>query len=404
MKTGFKEITINPVFPVRRMLGARNGEKITDCYDDLHVRILVIDPDRENSRPWYHISVDSVEIWPEVRDRIKKAVEEAAGRETDMVVSATHCHNCPCMTTDYDWNDWLIEKIKENVNEIEMKEYGILEYSYRYRYFNGIGDSREADGRHKAVHLYAETLSFYGDGKRIGTVLIHNSHPTVMELWKGSFTSEYPGYCIRKLQEAHPGEFFTFMLGPAGDISPHYVRKSRDYGEIARLGDRLVAEYERQLAGQKELHPVDKFLYREKRIPVERGIPSDMGNAFIPSPERLSEQEKEVIRRYIDPRPRPARKEEPMENPAEHILSQLILSDEYSIIFEPFELYSEFYGSVNKQTTSLVTVSNGFDHYLTGLYLNHVVQHGSFSSPFGPGMKKDMWEIFGKWSCQEEAG
>lgn len=400
MKIGFKEICINPEFPVNRML-AHGGEKIREVYDDLHCRMLMIDPQKEGQKVWVHISIDSVEIWKEVRDRIKKAVEEGLGYEVDIVVSATHCHNCPCMTTDENWNAWLIERIRENISKVELKEYHDVGYSYNYRYFNQLGDSREADRKHKVVHLYAETISLYGDGKRIGTILMHNSHPTIMDLWKGNFTSEYPGYCIKRMQQEYPGEFFTFMLGPAGDVSPHFVREGRDYAEIASLSEKLVSEYKRQLDSQKDIKPVDKFLYRETVLDIEKGYPQSMGTMYIPDTEKLTEMEKEVLSRKFNPRRYNDRELQPMEKVDQHLICQLILNDEYSIIFEPFELYSEFYGAVNKQTTSICTISNGFDHYLTGLYLNHVVMHG-FGSEFGPQMKKNLWEILGKWSCQED--
>ncbi len=406
MKIGFKEISINPEFPVYRMLKGKGGEKIMEVSDDLHCRMLVIDPATAGSKPWYHISIDSVEIWEDVRNQIKKAVEEAIGRETDMVVSATHCHNCPCMTTDYDWDNWLINKIRENVGSIELKEYEKVEYSYNYRYFNKVGDSREANGKHKVVHLYAETLSLYGDGNRVGTILMHNCHPTIKRLANDPFTSEYPGYCIKKLTEEHEGEFFTFMLGPAGDVSPHFVRENRDYPEIARLGDLLCEEYDRQLASQKELKPVDKFCYREKVLPLEVGDSRSQGQLIIPNKDRITEQELQTLDMIYHPKfNRPARELEPMEKVETIIISQLILNEDYSIIFEPFELYSEYYGAVNKQTTSLISISNGFQHYLTGLYLNHLVQHGNgFSGTnFGNQMKRDLWELFGKWSCQQDS-
>lgn len=399
MKMGFKSVVINPEFPVNRMLN-HHGEKHQACWDDLHLRMIVLEA--EGHKPWYHVSIDSVEIWLEVRNRIKQAIEETVGREIDIVVSATHSHNCPCMTTDYAWIDFVIEKIRANVGTIEMTEYKEVTYSYQYRYFNKIGDSREADLKHKAVHLYAETLSLYGDGERKITFLIHNCHPTILALWKSDFTSEYPGYCIKKLSEAHPGEFFTFLLGPAGDVSPHFVRKSQDYEEIARLGDILTAEFERQLSHQENREPVNAFRYREQMIKVEKGDPVSMGTAYLPPAERLTEQEKKTLeQRYLNPRRFSDRQLEPMEITDESMFSQLILNENYSIIFEPHELYSEFYGAVNKQTTTLATISNGFDHYVTGMYLNHITMH-TFSE-FGPRMKRDMWEMLGKWSLQEEA-
>lgn len=401
MKIGYKEIVINPEFPVNRML--RKNDKIMEVYDDLHCRILVIDPQQEKKKQWFHVSIDSVEIWMDVRNEIKKAIEQALNQQIDIVVSATHSHNCPCMTTDYSWNSWLIQKIVANVFSIEMQQYQKLEYSYNYRYFNQLGDSREANGEHAVVHLYAETLSFYGNGKRVGTILMYNSHPTIKDLWVGPFTSEYPGYCIRKLKEQYPDEFFTFMLGPAGDVSPHFVRENRGYSEIARLSEKLIVEYQRQLCSQKELKTVNKFIYREKIIPLEQGIPADMGNIIIPEKERMTEQEKNVLSRYLNSNSKRSKRElEPMEIINTQMISQLILSDEYSLIFEPFELYSEYYGAVNKQTTSLISLSNGFNHYLTGLYLNHLVLHGGIDNIFGRQMKKDIWELLGKWSLQKD--
>ncbi|MGI6582190.1 MAG: hypothetical protein ACOX1M_07700 [Erysipelotrichaceae bacterium] len=401
MKIGFKEIKINPEFPVNRMLN--KYEKIIEVSDDLYCRILVIDSQKEGKNPWFHVSVDSVEIWMDVRNDIKLAIEETLNRKIDIVVSATHSHNCPCMTTDYEWNKWLIQKIKENIVSIELKQYKKIEFNYNYRYFNKLGDSREADGNHPVVHLYAETLSFYGDGKRIGTILIYNSHPTIKDLRVGPFTSEYPGYCIKTMKERYQDEFFTFMLGPAGDVSPHFVRGNRSYEEIARLSEKLIAEYQSQLSNQKELQEVNRFVYREKSFPLEQGNPFDMGNIIIPKKEKMTEQERKILFNYIDDSQKePSRELEPMEKTNTYMISQLILSDKYSIIFAPFELYSEYYGSVNKQTTSLISISNGFNHYLTGLYLNHLVLHGGINSRFGRQMKKDIWELFGKWSLQKE--
>jgi len=80
--------------------------------------------------------------------------------------------------------------------------------------------------------------------------LIHNVHPTTRELWVGDFTAEYPGYCIRELGKEYEGEFFTFLLGPAGDTSPHFVRKGRDDAEMLRLAELLKEEFDRQLKKQ----------------------------------------------------------------------------------------------------------------------------------------------------------
>lgn len=398
MKIGFKQFVINPEFPVQ---GMTLKEKTMECADDLHCRVLVIEPDE--GKPWYHISIDVVEVWKAYRDRIKAAVEEVLGKEVDMVVSATHAHVTPFITTDEQWREFLLKRITDNIADVPLQEYKDVSYSYNYRYFDKVGKSREADLKHVANHLYAETLSFYGDGRRLGTILIHNCHPTIKALFKPPFTSEYPGYCIRKLSEKYPGEFFTFLLGPAGDVSPHFVRENQEYTEIAVLGDRLTAEYERQLSSQNNLQPVDAFRYREVVLPIEKG-PRENGDAAIPDPKKLTSQEKQMVERFFFPDPNRKgfnnRELDPMEIISEYTISQLILSENYSIVFEPAELYSEFYGSLNKQTTTLATISNGFDHYITGLYLNHITTHSLKNYDFTKRMRRNLWETFAKMSLQ----
>ena len=400
MKIGFRQFEITPDFPVQVMT---LKEKTADSADALHCRVLIIEP--ENQKPWYHVSIDVVEVWQAYRDEIKANTEALLGKEIDMVVSATHAHVTPFVTTDPAWREFLMKRIMENIGKVEMKEYNEVSYSYNWHYFDKVGKSREADLKHVANHLYAETLSFYGDGKRIGTILIHNCHPTIKKLFAPPMTSEYPGYCIQKLSEKYPGEFFTFLLGPAGDISPHFVRENQEYDQIAVLGDKLIEEFERQMAHQNNLHPIDHFRYRETILPIEKG-PREIGAAVFPPQDQMTPQEVQVLERRLLPKKDKggfnphSRELDPMEIISEYRICQLILSDEYSIVFEPAELYSEFYGSVNKQTTTLATISNGFDHYITGLYLNHITTHSITDYGFTDRMRRNLWERLAKMSLQ----
>lgn len=231
------------------------------------------------------------------------------------------------------------------------------------------------------------------------TFLIHNVHPTTKELWVGDFTAEYPGYCIEKLRQEYPGEFFTFLLGPAGDISPHFVRKERTYEEMIRLAELLRQEFDTQLRAQTPdaLKPVrlrfEQTTFPKERVPVER--------SRMEIPTHCFPEEQKVLAQLDGTAPmRPRRELRPFEQVKEYHVSHLIFSEEYSIIFEPFELYSEYYGAVNKSRCTIATISNGFEHYLTGWYLRRLSMHGSLSG-FSDGMRKRLWEILGRWSCQE---
>lgn len=395
MQIGFKQICINPTFEVNRMLGGRGKHQAVS--DDLYCRIIVIVP--ENDKPFYHVSVDCVELWKKREDEITAVIEEAVGKKINCICSATHSHNCPCWTTDDDYVAFVLEKIKNEVASIELVSYEKVEYNYQYRYFDKVGKSRVLD--HTTPHVYAETFSIYGDGKRIVTFLIHNVHPTIKELMVGDFTAEYPGYCIRKLREEYPGEFFTFLLGPSGDTSPHYVRNARDYNEMLRMAELLKQEFDRQLKRQRpEDNKPMKFEYEEITIPNTLE-PFDITK--IDMPEELNAEEKEMLERMNKKDDHhPHREPRDFEKCSEHHLAHIIFSEDYSMIFEPFELYSEYYGAVDKSRCSLITISKGFDHYLTGLYLNRLSMHG-LNSEFSHLTKKRMWEILSRWSCQEKA-
>ncbi|MBQ1303408.1 MAG: hypothetical protein IIY51_00730 [Erysipelotrichaceae bacterium] len=51
-------------------------------------------------------------------------------------------------------------------------------------------------------------------------------------------------------------------------------------------------------------------------------------------------------------------------------------------------------------SSSPATISNGFDHYITGLYLNHITTHYLKNYDFTKRMRRNLWETFAKMSLQ----
>ena len=392
MQIGCQQFCIDPPFPVNRMLREEKHQAVSG---HLYCRIAALYP--ENDLPFYHVSIDTVELWKDREDRITQVITEALGRDIHCICSSTHSHNCPCMTTDDAYVDYVLDVIRQGVAEIPLHTYREVQYQYQYRYFDKVGKSRVMD--YVTPHLYAETLSLYGDGRRVLTFLMHNIHPTTKELWVGDFTAEYPGYCIEQLRQEYPGEFFTCPLGPAGDTSPHFVRKDRSYEEMIRLAELLRQEFDAQLKTQcpearKPVHlRFEHTTFPKDLVPVER--------SRVEIPARPNADEQKVLARLDGTAPQHPRRElRPFERVDEYHVSHLIFSKEYSIIFEPFELYSEYYGAVNKSRCSIATISNGFEHYLTGWYLRRLSIHGSLNG-FSDRMRRQLWEILGRWSCQE---
>ena len=383
MKIGYKEFVSNPVFPVNRML---RREQHMRCSDDLHGRILYL---QDEGKPFVHISIDSVEIYQKVRNQIKVIVEDCLCQDIHLVVSATHSHNCPCITTDQQYQDYLLNLIKQAMNDLIIQEYETLSYQYQYQNFDQVGCSRVVC--QKSDQIYAETLSIYHNTKRLATILIHNVHPTIRKLWEGDFTAEYPGYVITKLKEIYPDEFFTFMLGPAGDISPRFVRKASDEAEMKRLAECLLQEYQRQLTLPLSLVALDGLAYEEIELTIGRTIRTPDN---VTLPKDMCEEELAILEKA-----RVGYKHEQEEVISSHLFSHLILSKTYSMIFEPFELYSGFYRSVNKAHCSLITISNGFDHYVTDLRPQRVARE-LFADTVADQTKEEMMALFHRWSEQ----
>ena len=159
MQIGCQQFCIDPPFPVNRMLREEKHQAVSG---HLYCRIAALYP--ENDLPFYHVSIDTVELWKDREDRITQVITEALGRDIHCICSATHSHNCPCMTTDDAYVDYVLDVIRQGVAEIPLHTYREVQYQYQYRYFDKVGKSRVMD--YVTPHLYAETLSLYGDVRK----------------------------------------------------------------------------------------------------------------------------------------------------------------------------------------------------------------------------------------------
>lgn len=385
MQIGFYQFVINPPFPVNRMLSP--DMKHQAVYDDLHCRILVI---KTKQQEIYHLSIDTVELYQDYRNAIKNVIEKYAGHPVEVITSATHSHFCPCLTTDEKYRQFLLDQIAANLSCIEMHDYENVTYTFTSEYFDKTGCSRIS--AQPSEHIYAQTLSLYGDGKRIGTILLYNSHATTMPMKHGDFTAEYPGYVIERLRREYPGEFFTFMLGPAGDISCRFTRKNQEYEEIMRLGEMLADEYRRQLQCSKKIEGTLEPVYTEYDLPMHYELP-DIDSFILP--DHLSQREFDMINEARESHR--MTEDDLLLQPKTTTIGCLRLSDSFCLIFEPFEMFSSYYQYINREKCALVTISNGFGHYVAGLdekYLSMEV----FGDIVSKETKRDIAKLFQCWS------
>lgn len=384
MNIGFQKININPIGNVRRMLSCDMHQ---DVSDDLYCRVLAF---KDTKVSICHLSIDTVELYEEMRERIKKIIEKHLGKDTQVITSATHSHVCPCLTTDKNYQHFLLAQLNKELAKFTYQEHQTISFTYNYQFFDKIGKSRISG--HDSNHIFAETLSFYDREIRLGTLLIHNAHPTIKQLHTGDFTSEYPGKVIEMLEKQYPNEFFTFMLGPAGEISSRYVRKNQSYEEMVRLSSILAEEYIAQLEMQRELKktPINEVRYEEKRLQIKH---EKKEYDHIQIPDSIKGRERTNLLETLE-----GLKNKQGDSEIHHVLfSRLQFSNSYTIIFSPFEMVTEYYSYVNKATTSLVTISNGFEHYITEIecdYLSSEVLEDCIAKE----SKLQICELLKKWS------
>lgn len=83
MQIGCQQFCIDPPFPVNRMLREEKHQAVSG---HLYCRIAALYP--ENDLPFYHVSIDTVELWKDREDRITQVITEALGRDMEDHVTA----------------------------------------------------------------------------------------------------------------------------------------------------------------------------------------------------------------------------------------------------------------------------------------------------------------------------
>lgn len=150
----------------------------------------------------------------------------------------------------------------------------------------------------------------------------------------------------------------------------------------------LCEEYEKQFSMKVDIKPVSELSYEEKIVDIQRVIP----DVNLISREGLSDREIETIEKAKEK----AARTNIDELVKQHMFTHLRLSKDYSIIFEPFETFSAYYRYVNKDHCSLITISNGFDHYIPDID-DKMLMMKVIGDTVSRQTKMDIKDLLNKW-------
>ena len=383
MRFGTSQTIINAPFPVKQFGHITQVTELSEYHDDLHARLLYLE---DGKTAWLHISADNLEFQRDVQMTLQKELRKHFSNNLHVTLSCTHSHHC-CDPENPKYVDFFIETVLSCAKEMVIEEVGDLTISYSTSPFDGVGRSRISN--HEAESLQVDLFQIKKEGKNIAEIIVHNVHPTILFSTHPFFSAEYPGYLLKKLNEAEPDVFHTFMNGAAGDTSTRFTRTSQDYDSVELLGGKLftkVMEMKQETLPEMPIH----LSFVSEMIPQEHQFnPIDMSKM----PSNLSEREIETIgygqimRQRLKDAPETLKKD---------VLFSCIHFGGPRIIFVPNEMFSWYRTQVDDRFTALVCYSNGQSPYITapGQYL---LTYETFTDTLTDETKQHLIAVLNKW-------
>jgi hypothetical protein len=355
MNISFAEVCINPSMPIKQAGFAQQVSPVYAFHDDLHARILSF---RDEQKTVHLISCDALGFPYEFQKNLQTLLSREDEKEVEVIVCCTHTH-FSADPEDPRFQAEVETKIINAIHTETFKESSCFGISLQTEPFEGVGKSRIS---HHDANVLLQLLTIYDDGKPWIRLLIHNCHPTIHNGDTPYFTSEYPGYVIAKLKDAHEGMHFTFLQGAAGDVSTRFTRPSQDYAAVKYLGNHLIEEVEKLSSDKVEIYPLDTISYFSEFLKLEH----ELKNIDLSSiREDISEREKEEIKvgasvnAYLSAHP---------EKLASAYLISSIKIGPYHLVFCPSEAFSSYIHAIDSEKCALVCYANGYAPYMTGIH------------------------------------
>ncbi len=355
MKIGWKKVPVNPTEPVRKFSPGGPGVLTMEVKDELACRILVLEP--EDGERYIHISCPFGEVEEEIHDEIHEKIEEELGQKVNLTTCAARTHYAPTLRESPSYCAFVVDQVVKGAVSVVPEDRGELSFRYQYHYFDRVGRSRISG--QEAKNNFLETGSVYAGEKRLATLILYSSHPTTLNFNENYLSGAGPAVLLTDLEKKYPDEFFTYMIGAAGDISTRFTRPGQSYEDMLGLCALVEEEVERQLAAQADLAavPLDEVRVEEMSFSVERG-PRDLSE--IDMSGDLTPRELETIEIAKEKN----KAEDCSALPTQVPLQRVTLGG-HIFICTPFELFSRYVDCIDKEKASIVNIANGAGGYMS---------------------------------------
>ena len=355
MKYAFKKIDIAAPFPTRQCGHSSQTEKLSAYHDPLYARVTAF----QSEDCWIvHLSLDLLAFDLSSRNDLQEHLRNHYHNDRiHVITSTTHTHYANDVR-DPQYVEYLLDLLKKEIIKMEYRETGNLTVSFQKIHTQAVGKSRISG--YETNREYLGLIRFYEDGRNFLSLLYCNCHPTILQANVPYFSAEYPGYVLKKLEDAYSDASFTFVQGAAGDISSRFVRSGQDYDALKELGDHLYEQIVSLMNENTEKEPL-RLDYKEYPFTYEHEFtPIDLSNIRAD----LSEREKETIAIGQKVRSEMESKGSVLFGmPSQEVIISTLKLGPVKLLFFPNEIFTEYMNYLDEKTL-LVSYSNGYGPYV----------------------------------------
>ena len=385
MKYSFKKINIESPFPTTQCGHSSQVNELFEYHDHLYARVVSFKDDNN----WiFHLSMDLLAFDLTNRNIIQNYLRNYYKDESiHVITSTTHTHYANSVRNPK-YVEYLINLLKQELITMEYKDIDDVSTTYQRMHCNAVGKSRISG--YETNHEYLSLIRFYSCDDNFLNIVYYNCHPTILHANVPYFSSEYPGYVLKKLEDNYPSIDFTFIQGAAGDISSRFVRSGQDYQALSELGDNLYDQIN-GLMNQSIDKVALKLVYKEVDLEYEHEFtPIDLSKVR----QDLSERELETIKIGQQMRQKLEEKNNPIFTTLikDIVIASLDIAS-VKLIFFPNEIFSEYMNYLDLDHQLLVSYSNGYGPYVLPIDFKHIT-YEMFTDTLTRKTKEKIIEIF----------
>lgn len=354
------KILINPLkpYPTVGYLSARTDN--TEVYGDIYLRLLAFD---DQGKTIVLLNLDSCGVDSTTQKQFYQVVKNYYQRDIELIVASTHTHLAPSLINTFGASN--AEYVAYTCHQLAVLLESLdtccddFKVSYRYQAGNGIGNSRLTG--QPTEDIYLQSLIIEKAGLPFVNVIVTNCHPTIMAEDAPFYSCEYPGFVLASLEKQNPVVKYYFLQGCAGDVSTRFVRTAKTVVEEIRLCDILEKQIN-QLNTQNGVSWPLTVKYNELLVPFVPHI-KDVLIDNIATDDLSAKEIKELatakellksIRQEVD-------------SFDKNIKISALRIGPYRLIFNSFEMYSQYNRVINVSTDMLVCYAQGSQLYLSFL-------------------------------------